>query len=565
VLRETLRTILTLFSFLPFRSGPSLFVLFVVTLAFFSGCKVERPRVGSESRKSPSFKHLGDEKTCSPCHIAQRPMPGANITHGRGSDCILCHVSSGWKSLVKPFNHVPAPATCAECHNGTRPSSVQNFFNHQIYGKGDCVSCHSSGAGQSWSTALFTHTNTLTSCSDCHAARRPTTLVGSFNHTTHGMGDCIACHNKNPGVSWKDAQYTPPPTPAPAPAPPTPMPSPSPTTSSVDAFRVTTYPLVRNYCAGCHTSSVQPFFTSLDVKAAHDSLVNGSKVNLETPANSRLVLRLKPDRHFCWSDCDANAAEMQSAITAWKNALSPSASAATPRTSSIRVNTVGTPIPSALPIGGDTPANFITLTWALDSDSDTISPNLNGATFSVDIQKADGFSYRLKNPKLTTPSSAALVQDIRFAVNGVIRSNEVAYSLLDQIVPLSKNGKVLMTTPILLQIDKGAGADRLSVSFSQLKSTAATACKNLGGFTSIVKPVMANACVRCHGQGTAFDMSSGTDSNICARTLGRLDLAIPMNSPLVVKSFTGSNHQGGGNLINQSTMQNWIQWINSER
>ena len=40
------------------------------------------------------------------------------------------------------------------------------------------------------------------------------------------------------------------------------------------------------------------------------------KINLDQPAQSRLVLRLRNEFHNCWSDCAANAAEMEAAIAA---------------------------------------------------------------------------------------------------------------------------------------------------------------------------------------------------------------------------------------------------------
>jgi hypothetical protein len=77
--------------------------------------------------------------------------------------------------------------------------------------------------------------------------------------------------------------------------------------------------------------------------------------------------------------------------------------------------------------------------------------------------------------------------------------------------------------------------------------------------------VMQTSCVRCHVAGNKFDMASGTDAAICARTLGRVDTAFPSNSKLVTYPLTGNGHDGGGNLINQTTANSWVNWITTER
>jgi Concanavalin A-like lectin/glucanases superfamily len=84
-------------------------------------------------------------------------------------------------------------------------------------------------------------------------------------------------------------------------------------------FAATVHPVLEEYCSRCHTStataSQSPFFASHDVDEAYA----GAKVkmNLDQPAMSRLVLRLRTEFHNCWSDCAANANEMEAAIQAF--------------------------------------------------------------------------------------------------------------------------------------------------------------------------------------------------------------------------------------------------------
>jgi hypothetical protein len=88
-------------------------------------------------------------------------------------------------------------------------------------------------------------------------------------------------------------------------------------------FSTTVYPLVRQYCAGCHNESAtvpqSPYFASADVDAAYAAVQN--KIDLDNPANSRLVLRLRNEFHNCWSNCAANADTMQNAITTFSGGI----------------------------------------------------------------------------------------------------------------------------------------------------------------------------------------------------------------------------------------------------
>jgi hypothetical protein len=86
-------------------------------------------------------------------------------------------------------------------------------------------------------------------------------------------------------------------------------------------FSTTVYPLLEEYCSRCHTSSSatsqSPYFASGDVNEAYAAVK--VKINLDQPAFSRLVLRLRNEFHNCWSDCASNADEMEAAIQSFAN------------------------------------------------------------------------------------------------------------------------------------------------------------------------------------------------------------------------------------------------------
>jgi hypothetical protein len=75
--------------------------------------------------------------------------------------------------------------------------------------------------------------------------------------------------------------------------------------------------LLTQYCSGCHTSvsptQQQPFFASSDPDEAYMAAI--PKINLDDPASSRFVIRLRDESHQCWTDCAESARLMQEAIT----------------------------------------------------------------------------------------------------------------------------------------------------------------------------------------------------------------------------------------------------------
>ena len=71
--------------------------------------------------------------------------------------------------------------------------------------------------------------------------------------------------------------------------------------------------LLSRHCADCHADTAPlpqaPYFASANPAVAYAAL--RGKVNLAQPEDSRLVTRLEPDFHNCWSDCAENADEMR--------------------------------------------------------------------------------------------------------------------------------------------------------------------------------------------------------------------------------------------------------------
>jgi hypothetical protein len=99
-------------------------------------------------------------------------------------------------------------------------------------------------------------------------------------------------------------------------------------------FSTTVYPLLTQHCAECHASDTalkqQPFFAENALPPDDtDALAIAyeaakSKMNLDDPALSRFVLRLRNESHNCWTaSCTNDANAMQTQIQNFSNGVLP--------------------------------------------------------------------------------------------------------------------------------------------------------------------------------------------------------------------------------------------------
>lgn len=83
----------------------------------------------------------------------------------------------------------------------------------------------------------------------------------------------------------------------------------------------TIYPLLTQYCVDCHVEGIQtPYIASSDITTSYTAAQ--SKIDLQTPAGSRLVLRLRNEFHNCWNDnCSTASQEMEDAIDEFSDSI----------------------------------------------------------------------------------------------------------------------------------------------------------------------------------------------------------------------------------------------------
>jgi len=179
---------------------------------------------------------------------------------------------------------------------------------------------------------------------------------------------------------------------------------------SSNLFATTVYPLLTTYCSRCHSQTAQtsqsPYFASNDIDFAYDAVK--PKLDLDTPANSRLVLSLRNEFHNCWDDCASNADEMEAAITAMANSVP--ATQVDPKLVISKALKLGDGI--AASGGSRYEANVIAL-WEFKTgqgniayDTSGVEPALN-LTLSGDVSWVNGWGIEIHDGKAQGPTAAS--------------------------------------------------------------------------------------------------------------------------------------------------------------
>ncbi len=234
-------------------------------------------------------------------------------------------------STPAPNNNNPAPSG----YSGPAPATadVQSFKlnlwdNLQIAGR--CGDCHNQTVGQ---TPLFVRdddinlaysaANTVVNLTSPVDSRLVTKVAGGHNCWLASDSACAAIMetyisnwaSTSGSNTGRIIQLAPPPIKDPGDSKTFPADS--------SLFGSTVHPILVQRCAGCHTDIANnpqsPYFAKADVDEAYPAAKQ--KIDLDTPANSRLAVRLRSEFHNCWSDCASNATEMENAITAFANGI----------------------------------------------------------------------------------------------------------------------------------------------------------------------------------------------------------------------------------------------------
>ncbi len=168
-----------------------------------------------------------------------------------------------------------------------------------------------------------------------------------------------------------------------------------------DAFRATVWPELVRYCADCHADNAAipqaPFFAQPDVADIDEAYEAAKpKIDLNNPANSRIVVRLRDEFHNCWSDCASDAADLERVVDALAR------SAALEAAPSIDLDTV----PNSMAVhifdgvvasgGGRYDKNVVALYKFDDGEGDTLIDDSSGVGAAADLRLygTEGIDYR---------------------------------------------------------------------------------------------------------------------------------------------------------------------------
>ncbi len=157
-----------------------------------------------------------------------------------------------------------------------------------------------------------------------------------------------------------------------------------------DLFAANVHPLLAAHCSRCHDDGAAtpqaPFFASSDVDAAYAEAK--AKIDLDTPANSRLVVRLRQEFHNCWSDCQSNAVEMETALANF--AAQVPVTQVDPSLVLSKALKLGDGVVAS---GGSRSESNLIALWEFKTGKGTIAYDTSGVEPAINLQLSGGVSW----------------------------------------------------------------------------------------------------------------------------------------------------------------------------
>jgi hypothetical protein len=183
------------------------------------GAKINHPAVSSmlcaSCHETAAF--LGMVPSTNTKAGDSRPNATLDKNHPPTGDCGLCHVTTSFSGSanLKPANHIPTTALCAQCHTTPGNNTIYSVVGvHQ--GVTSCLSCHGPGVGPFTNVTIVTEPanhipiGTL-DCngSGCHTTKNvnpggfkigtasvnaPTLNVAGHGTVAAAVGTCGTCH-----------------------------------------------------------------------------------------------------------------------------------------------------------------------------------------------------------------------------------------------------------------------------------------------------------------------------------------------------------------------------------
>ena len=308
------------------------------------------------------------------------------------ASAVLAACGGGAATTENPLTQAPAAANAPYTGPVARDESVLKFqqeFWSNAKTADRCGSCHNEAVGQ---TPMFVRNDDVNLAYD-EASAHVDTSQPALSRLVEKVGGGHNCWNQDPsscaaimttwienwlgssGSGGRQIILTPPVSTDPGASLNFP--------ADTSAFEATVYPVLVANCNRCHSSesatAQQPYFADPDIVAAYDAA--RPKINLDTPANSRLVIRLRSEFHNCWSgNCAADARAMEDAIAAFASGIAPTTVDPNLVTSKALRLVDGT-----LASGGNRYEDAQIALWEFKTGSGTIAYDTSGVDPAIDL------------------------------------------------------------------------------------------------------------------------------------------------------------------------------------
>ena len=157
------------------------------------------------------------------------------------------------------------------------------------------------------------------------------------------------------------------------------------------SFANTVHPILVQRCQGCHIETatplpIAPFFANNDPASAYEAAK--PKMDIDTPANSRFVVRLRQEAHNCWSDCASNSTTMENAIALFADGIDPTA--VDPALVTSAALTLGDGIVAA---GGNRHESNLVALWEFRTGSGNEAFDTSGIDPSITLQMQGSYQW----------------------------------------------------------------------------------------------------------------------------------------------------------------------------
>ena len=316
------------------------------------------------------------------------------------ASAVLAACGGGAATTENPLTQAPPPGSAPYTGPVARDANVLAFqqeFWANAKTSDRCGSCHNEVVGQ---TPMFVRNDDVNLAYD-EALPVVDTAQPALSRLVEKVGGGHNCWNADPSscaaimTTWienwvggsggggRQIILTPPPSTDPGASLNFP--------ADTAAFEATVYPVLVANCNGCHSSesatAQQPYFADPDVVAAYDAAK--PKINLDTPANSRMVIRLRSEFHNCWSgNCAADAQVMEDAITTFAGGITLTMVDPNLVTSKALRLVDGT-----LASGGNRYEDAQIALWEFKTGSGTIAYDTSGVDPAIDLNFSGGVTW----------------------------------------------------------------------------------------------------------------------------------------------------------------------------